>query len=182
MLGAEGEVWTIVVDEKDNIYIGTKNGNGFGNVYRCLANQNSFKIMPGLNKCVSSLTFDNKGNLYAGVFTGDSRKEARNGNVYKCLAEEKAFKPMWGIKDGDGVISLIYEENKNILYATTWNGRDKMDARDGALYEYSLAEEDDVFVLLKRDLAAIWHLEIRDGAPFIDAEYYLDINRKMKWV
>ncbi|WP_342273477.1 hypothetical protein [Spiroplasma endosymbiont of Acasis viretata] len=55
--------------------------------------------MDGINKSVSSLTFDNDDNIYAGVWTG-SYQSPSNGEVYKCLAGETNFKPMSGIKGG----------------------------------------------------------------------------------
>lgn len=68
--------------------------------------------MDGINKSVSSLTFDNDDNIYAGVWTG-SYESPSNGEVYKCLAEETNFKPMSGIKGG--VLSLVFNKNTNFF-------------------------------------------------------------------
>lgn len=79
--------------------------------------------MQGITKSVSSLTFDNNNNIYAGVLTG-SWQWPTDGEVYKCLAGETNFKPMLGIKGG--VLSLVFNESTNFLYATTWNGNGKL--------------------------------------------------------
>ncbi|BET38796.1 hypothetical protein SAP269_13850 [Spiroplasma ixodetis] len=59
--------------------------------------------MDGINKSVSSLTFDNDDNIYAGVWTG-SYQSTSNGEVYKCFAGETNFKPMSGTKGGSTII------------------------------------------------------------------------------
>ncbi|WP_338987561.1 hypothetical protein [Spiroplasma endosymbiont of Dasysyrphus albostriatus] len=110
ILGIYGEIWTIAIDKNENVYIGTRESSFKGNVYKYQKNQNTFKKMDGINKSVSSLTFDNDDNIYAGVWTG-SYQSPSNGEVYKCLAEETNFKPMSGIKGG--VLSLVFNKNTN---------------------------------------------------------------------
>lgn len=123
--------------------------------------------MEGINKSVSSLTFDNNNNnIYAGVWTGSSQWPS-NGEVYKCLAEEIDFKPMLGIKGG--VLSLVFNESTNFLYATTWNGNGKTKTNDGSLYKCSATNN--VFTLVQKNLPIIWHLKTKDSEPFIELEY-----------
>lgn len=91
MLGIDGEVWTITTDEDDNIYAGTREKVSMGGVYKCLANQNQFNKMKGIDKCVSSLKFEGT-TLFAKVWTGVDWNQITSNETYECLVGEEEFK------------------------------------------------------------------------------------------
>ena len=144
------------------IYIGTNEGSAKGSVYKCLKNENSFKKMAGINKSISSLTFDNDNNIYVGISTGSSHWN-NDSNVYKCLAGQLEFKPMTGIK-GE-VISLTFNKNTNILYATTLNETWKNKTNDCSIYKCLLTNN--TFTLVKRNFPRKLYLKTKDSEPFI---------------
>ncbi|WP_308149699.1 hypothetical protein [Spiroplasma sp. AdecLV25b] len=109
-----GQINKIVFDNNENIYLAGSDGN----IYRCLANESNFTIMPGTidgrnrgknGHQIYSLTTDSKGNIYAGSGWGD---------IYKRKVSENEFKIIRYGNGGGAVTALTIDESTNdIIFA-----------------------------------------------------------------
>lgn len=121
----KGPVWSMTTDKDGNIYAGSGNGydnNHFvkGKVYKCLAGQDTFMPMTGIDgDTITSLATDKDGNIYA---LGNA-----HAKIYKCLVGETNFvnfaKINISMSNYESAIRLIITNNGDIYVGTMCQNR-----------------------------------------------------------
>lgn len=119
----------IVIDKEENIWIGTRERQHLGHIYKCKKGENKFvKIHKESNGEVFTLAIDSKQNIYAGTW-----HNPREGYFLQYYPKVNYFGILNNIPKNLGSVENIFINNKDDIYIGTKIGPDN--SNDGKIYK-----------------------------------------------
>ncbi len=119
----------IVIDKEENIWIGTRERQHLGHIYKCKKGENKFvKIHEASNGEVFTLAIDSKQNIYAGTWNNSGE-----GYFLQYYPKVNYFGILNNIPKNLGSVENIFINNKDDIYIGTKIGSN--DSNDGRIYK-----------------------------------------------